>query len=271
MNLVGEYPVSVEGVDGLAVPEAYLRVMGRQLVLRADAAEGYLFSVWPAAECDANAEAVQADDAGSIRIPARFLEGVDTDELVICGNMDHLECWTEESWADFCSSMDLEALLGDAPEDETGACEEAGAPDELDAPDDFDGGIDDKTRKALERLRDIRYRRNIYGAGLIGLDPTSPVNPELAESSYDRFLEDQKTEERRDMLYRTLDGMEADERKALRLRLGLEDETPHTLDEVSAATGMEKDDIRLAEAKALTRLRRMQYPCHQMRDLLEDD
>jgi RNA polymerase primary sigma factor len=49
-----------------------------------------------------------------------------------------------------------------------------------------------------------------------------------------------------------LDGLE---RQALSLRFGLEDGRSHTLDEVATLLGVEREAIRLMEAKVLRRVR----------------
>ncbi|MCK5315224.1 MAG: sigma-70 family RNA polymerase sigma factor [Anaerolineales bacterium] len=109
----------------------------------------------------------------------------------------------------------------------------------------------------------------------IPLSLESPVGDE-EDSELGMFVEDQITpppsqivyqnmlRERMDKLLATLPPREA---RILRLRFGLDDNRPYTLEEVGAKFGLTRERIRQIEGKALRRLR---HPCRarQLRDYL---
>ncbi len=109
----------------------------------------------------------------------------------------------------------------------------------------------------------------------IPLSLESPVGDE-EDSEFGMFVEDQITpspsqivyqnmlRERMDKLLATLPPREA---RILRLRFGLDDNRPYTLEEVGAKFGLTRERIRQIEGKALRRLR---HPCRarQLRDYI---
>ena len=109
----------------------------------------------------------------------------------------------------------------------------------------------------------------------IPLSLECPVGDE-EDSEFGMFVEDQITpspsqivyqnmlRERMDKLLATLPPREA---RILRLRFGLDDNRPYTLEEVGAKFGLTRERIRQIESKALRRLR---HPCRarQLRDYI---
>jgi RNA polymerase sigma factor (sigma-70 family) len=66
---------------------------------------------------------------------------------------------------------------------------------------------------------------------------------------------------------RVLDALEPQERRVLRLRFGLDGDTPCTFGELAAQLNMPRNDVRVIEARALAKLR---HPCmgYDLHDLL---
>lgn len=154
MRLLGEHELMLEG-NSIAIPEVYLQHMGRRLLLGKPEEGDYLAEIWSAAGEDVAAHTegfvpVEADEAGYIEVPERFLKAAQGLALVLCGNDDHLELWDAGVWDAFCASMgmdDLDFLFG----------EDVAEPEE--------DVLGDDVRRALEAVRDARMRKNLNFRG----------------------------------------------------------------------------------------------------------
>ena len=70
-----------------------------------------------------------------------------------------------------------------------------------------------------------------------------------------------------EILERILSDLLPREAQILRLRFGLEGDTPQTLEQVGKALGLSRERIRQIERQALRQLRQPQF-AHQLRDFL---
>jgi RNA polymerase primary sigma factor len=93
----------------------------------------------------------------------------------------------------------------------------------------------------------------------LGMFVEDKITPTPSQSVYETMLR-----ERVDEVLSTLSPREA---RILRMRFGLDDNHPYTLEEVGAKFGLTRERIRQIEGKALRRLR---HPCHarQLREYL---
>jgi RNA polymerase primary sigma factor len=93
----------------------------------------------------------------------------------------------------------------------------------------------------------------------LGMFVEDKVTPTPSQTVYENMLR-----ERVDEVLSTLSPREA---RILRMRFGLDDNQPYTLEEVGAKFGLTRERIRQIEGKALRRLR---HPCHarQLREYL---
>jgi RNA polymerase primary sigma factor len=73
-----------------------------------------------------------------------------------------------------------------------------------------------------------------------------------------------------DALDETLDGLSERERAVVRMRFGLDDGQPHTLEEVGREFGVTRERIRQIEAKTLAKLRQPQRS-QKLRDYFEGE
>ncbi len=107
---------------------------------------------------------------------------------------------------------------------------------------------------------------NIRNIQRIALEPVSLETPigEEDDSHLGDFIEDKETQSPaefatksllRDELYRIMGDLTEREQKVLKLRYGLEDNRPRTLEEVGREFGVTRERIRQIEAKAIRKLR----------------
>jgi len=117
--------------------------------------------------------------------------------------------------------------------------------------------IAEKMGISVERVREIQK---------IAQDPVSLETPigEEEDSHLGDFIEDDKTQTPSDsvatimlkeQLFRVLDTLTPREEKVLRLRYGIDDGKPRTLEEVGKEFNVTRERIRQIEAKALRKLR----------------
>jgi len=143
----------------MVIPGDYLRPMGHSLAAGKPAAGDCLLAIWPAGAgapvaCDGEPVPVEADASGRVSFPAGLLGG-DARELILCGAGDHLELWERPAWEDFVGSFSDDGLLEMAKE----AALDAGP---LLEPAEEGDVFGEETRRALERVRDVRMHKNLH-------------------------------------------------------------------------------------------------------------
>jgi RNA polymerase primary sigma factor len=114
----------------------------------------------------------------------------------------------------------------------------------------------------------------------IGLDPLSLDSPvgEEEDSNLADFIEDDRVESPADVTARhmlgtavieALDDLSDREKKVVRMRFGLDDGRPRTLEEVGREFGVTRERIRQIESKTLAKLRHPQRS-EKLRGYLEE-
>jgi len=115
----------------------------------------------------------------------------------------------------------------------------------------------------------------------IAQDPLSLDSPvgDFDDASLSDFIADRTAEAPADLAARkmlndaldeTLDGLSERERAVVRMRFGLDDGQPHTLEEVGREFGVTRERIRQIEAKTLAKLRQPQRS-QKLRDYFEGE
>ena len=126
------------------------------------------------------------------------------------------------------------------------------------------------TNEELSKEMDISVEK-IREAKKAAQDPISLETPigEKEDSHLGDFIEDQKTASpedeaaatmRREQVYKMLDTLTEREKGVLALRFGMDDGTPHTLEEVGKHFGVTRERIRQIEGKALKKLKKQAMP-----------
>jgi len=120
--------------------------------------------------------------------------------------------------------------------------------------------------KALGVSEDRIFELKKYNANVISLD--TPVNPDEDETLLGDFVADENAvdltelaifEGLKEDVVKMLDELSERERDVIRLRFGLEDGIPKTLEEVGKEFSVTRERIRQIEAKALRKLRRIAF------------
>jgi RNA polymerase primary sigma factor len=106
--------------------------------------------------------------------------------------------------------------------------------------------------------------RDIFRSSLTPISLETPIGDESDSSKLGDFVKDDKTESPENNLYRTLLRRDLDEimkelsereRMVIKLRFGLVDDRPRTLEEVGKVYDVTRERIRQIEAKAIKKLR----------------
>ena len=104
-------------------------------------------------------------------------------------------------------------------------------------------------------------------AALKLVPPAEPTLGELIEDSHATPEEHLSRNQLHDELEALLAELSANESLVLRQRFGLDDDTPHTLNEIGAGLQLSRERVRQIEARALLKLRLPQNRC-RVRDYL---
>ena len=130
--------------------------------------------------------------------------------------------------------------------------------------------MQDKGRKPTEEEiaafmdMPVEKIREIFRSSLTPISLETPIGDEADSSKLGDFVKDEKTESPESNLFRTLLRKDLDEimselsereRMVIKLRFGLVDDRPRTLEEVGKVYDVTRERIRQIEAKALKKLR----------------
>lgn len=115
---------------------------------------------------------------------------------------------------------------------------------------------------SVEKVREYRGFQYRFGSNLISLD--TPIKSADSSTPLGEFIPEENTKDAFDVLHnieltetihRVLVGLPDRDREVIILRFGLENKTPHTLEQIGQKMGVSRERIRQIESKTLRKLR----------------